>query len=189
MFVVTRTDMVDYHRRYALDPLIKTKQQLQFIEILKNRVRATVEEACPECKHPQMEYYTMQLRSADEGQVGGCRRAARRAGWMEGVWMARGWAACHCWGSAPAPSSHNSPLACGACPLPPSFHPPRRLCFTSAATAAIATAQTTERCAAALPDVKHMTECSSIPPPTHPYMHLRHQAPHPALLLLTPSPI
>jgi DNA-directed RNA polymerase subunit M/transcription elongation factor TFIIS len=79
MFVVTRTDMVDYHRRYALDPLIKTKQQLQFIEILKNRVRATVEEACPECKHPQMEYYTMQLRSADEGQV-------RAGGRLEGVW-------------------------------------------------------------------------------------------------------
>jgi hypothetical protein len=96
MFVVTRTDMVDYHRRYALDPLIKTKQQLQFIEILKNRVRATVEEACPECKHPQMEYYTMQLRSADEGQVGGCRRAGRRAGWpadRRGSGWQMGWAA------------------------------------------------------------------------------------------------
>lgn len=28
-----------------------------------------VDEPCPKCKHPQMEFYTMQLRSADEGQT------------------------------------------------------------------------------------------------------------------------
>lgn len=33
------------------------------------RVRATVQEACPKCKHPELQYYTMQLRSADEGQT------------------------------------------------------------------------------------------------------------------------
>ena len=31
--------------------------------------RAVVSEECPKCKAPQMEYYTMQLRSADEGQT------------------------------------------------------------------------------------------------------------------------
>jgi hypothetical protein len=31
--------------------------------------RATVKEECPKCKHPFMEFYTMQLRSADEGQT------------------------------------------------------------------------------------------------------------------------
>ncbi|EQC37074.1 DNA-directed RNA polymerase I subunit RPA12 [Saprolegnia diclina VS20] len=31
--------------------------------------RATVEEPCPKCNNPQMEFYTMQLRSADEGQT------------------------------------------------------------------------------------------------------------------------
>lgn len=31
--------------------------------------RAVVNEECPKCKNPQMEYYTMQLRSADEGQT------------------------------------------------------------------------------------------------------------------------
>lgn len=31
--------------------------------------RATVSEECPKCKADTMEYYTMQLRSADEGQT------------------------------------------------------------------------------------------------------------------------
>ena len=35
----------------------------------KKAKRATVAEECPKCKHPTMEYYTMQLRSADEGQT------------------------------------------------------------------------------------------------------------------------
>mmetsp|Transcript_47780 Transcript_47780/g.95395 ORF Transcript_47780/g.95395 Transcript_47780/m.95395 type:complete len:116 (-) Transcript_47780:305-652(-) len=35
----------------------------------QQRVRATVNEPCPKCKYPQLQYYTMQLRSADEGQT------------------------------------------------------------------------------------------------------------------------
>ncbi|OVA19599.1 zinc finger protein [Macleaya cordata] len=31
--------------------------------------RAVVNEACPKCRNPQLEYYTKQLRSADEGQT------------------------------------------------------------------------------------------------------------------------
>lgn len=31
--------------------------------------RATVEEECPKCRNPTMNYWTMQLRSADEGQT------------------------------------------------------------------------------------------------------------------------
>lgn len=35
----------------------------------KKPARATVNEECPSCKAPFMEFYAMQLRSADEGQT------------------------------------------------------------------------------------------------------------------------
>ena len=35
----------------------------------QQRHRATVDEPCPKCAHPQLEFYLMQLRSADEGQT------------------------------------------------------------------------------------------------------------------------
>mmetsp|Transcript_52535 Transcript_52535/g.67357 ORF Transcript_52535/g.67357 Transcript_52535/m.67357 type:complete len:126 (+) Transcript_52535:71-448(+) len=31
--------------------------------------RMTSQERCPKCDHPELNYYTMQLRSADEGQT------------------------------------------------------------------------------------------------------------------------
>ncbi|GLC46129.1 hypothetical protein PLESTB_001193100 [Pleodorina starrii] len=64
--VVLRTDMEDYRRRYALEPLVRSVEDE---ELLKGRKRATVDEPCPKCHHRQLEYYTMQLRSADEGQT------------------------------------------------------------------------------------------------------------------------
>lgn len=35
----------------------------------KTQARAVVKEPCPKCKHPELQYYTMQLRSADEGMT------------------------------------------------------------------------------------------------------------------------
>lgn len=70
MMVVTESNMDLFQRQFVLDPLLKTREQLEFEQLLKSRVRATVEEPCPRCKAPIMEYHTMQLRSADEGQVG-----------------------------------------------------------------------------------------------------------------------
>ena len=35
----------------------------------KGPARMTSQERCPKCDHPELNYYTMQLRSADEGQT------------------------------------------------------------------------------------------------------------------------
>ncbi|DBB03872.1 hypothetical protein WJX77_003594 [Trebouxia sp. C0004] len=63
---VTHTDMEEFRRRYNLVPLVK--QDIQD-DITNARTRATVDEECPKCGHFGLEYYTMQLRSADEGQT------------------------------------------------------------------------------------------------------------------------
>ena len=35
----------------------------------QKKARAVAKETCPKCGNPEMEYFTMQLRSADEGQT------------------------------------------------------------------------------------------------------------------------
>lgn len=65
--VSTNSNMQDFWRKYGLEPLVKESKL--GAEEQQMRTRATVDEPCPKCHHPQMEYYTMQLRSADEGQT------------------------------------------------------------------------------------------------------------------------
>lgn len=67
--LMQQSDMKDFRRKYNLEPLVKDAAQGDEGGAHKGRTRATVDEPCPKCGHGQMEYYTMQLRSADEGQT------------------------------------------------------------------------------------------------------------------------
>lgn len=68
--VVQEVDMADYARRYALEPLVRPRAEADHAEqAIGARTRATVDEPCPKCGNPEMEFYTLQLRSADEGQT------------------------------------------------------------------------------------------------------------------------
>jgi DNA-directed RNA polymerase I subunit RPA12 len=52
------------------DPIwAKTDEEQAALRISKEPVRATIEEPCIKCSHPEVGYYTVQLRSVDEGQT------------------------------------------------------------------------------------------------------------------------
>ncbi|RLN53391.1 hypothetical protein BBJ29_004275 [Phytophthora kernoviae] len=50
-------------------PLPKWLDAEKVMSEVTGPARATVEETCPKCGNLEMDYYTLQLRSADEGQT------------------------------------------------------------------------------------------------------------------------
>lgn len=61
--IVSETDMEDYRRRYRLQPLADGDARAGS----GAKARSTVDEPCVKCGSRPLEFYTMQLRSADEG--------------------------------------------------------------------------------------------------------------------------
>ncbi|KAK9854198.1 hypothetical protein WJX84_004180 [Apatococcus fuscideae] len=60
----SQSDMQEYLNRNNFALAIKKPSDEP-----EKAVRATVDDDCPNCGNKGMEYYTMQLRSADEGQT------------------------------------------------------------------------------------------------------------------------
>lgn len=61
----------DFMRRWGMEPFIAPLENgvARGNDTEEVQQRAVVHEECPKCSHPSLEYYTRQLRSADEGQT------------------------------------------------------------------------------------------------------------------------
>eukprot|EP00210_Caulerpa_lentillifera_P002880 g2750.t1 len=63
---VMRTNMEVFYRKYNVEPLIPINQLKEDQEGMS---KAKVDEYCPKCNYLGLHYFTMQIRSADEGQT------------------------------------------------------------------------------------------------------------------------
>ncbi|KAJ0974921.1 hypothetical protein J5N97_016886 [Dioscorea zingiberensis] len=61
-YTITAEDII---RELKIEPILSRETDPENEKVN----RAVVNERCPQCNHPQLEYYTKQLRSADEGQT------------------------------------------------------------------------------------------------------------------------
>ncbi|KAH7652885.1 DNA-directed RNA polymerase subunit/transcription factor S protein [Dioscorea alata] len=61
-YSITAEDII---RELNMEPILSRETDRESEKVN----RAVVNERCPQCNHPQLEYYTKQLRSADEGQT------------------------------------------------------------------------------------------------------------------------
>ena len=79
----------DFLRRHGIEPLPDRGGETAVAE---KRARATVDEACPKCGNPQLEYYTMQACEGGGGGGGGrgCRDTPRSSYMEEGASRRRG---------------------------------------------------------------------------------------------------
>ncbi|KAG7365742.1 transcription factor S-II TFIIS [Nitzschia inconspicua] len=71
--VVSSTSGLPSSVTYSADRPIplwaKTDQEQAALKRSTEPTRATIEEPCIKCSHPEVGYYTVQLRSVDEGQT------------------------------------------------------------------------------------------------------------------------
>ncbi|KAL6909443.1 hypothetical protein ACP4OV_001724 [Aristida adscensionis] len=65
-YTVTDEECQDIRRELKLEPFVIIESAPKEDGAVQ---RAVVNESCPKCRNPQLEYYTKQLRSADEGQT------------------------------------------------------------------------------------------------------------------------
>ena len=64
--LVSRMTHEDMRKQFGTKLKIASSQAVDTQQSIK---RATVRETCPQCGHKEMEFFTMQLRSVDEGQT------------------------------------------------------------------------------------------------------------------------